>query len=75
MVTDYIAFELSPGQMPPAGATGITISGTNEIVWAAEEGTFNVNASFGTILPGETTPESTLINRSMTQQEIDAYLA
>ena len=75
MATDYIAFELTPGQKPPAGATGITISGTNDIVWAAEEGTFNVNAEFGTILPGETTPESMLINRPMTQPEIDVYLA
>jgi len=75
MVTDYIAFELSPGQKPPVGATGITISGTGEIIWVGEEGTFDMNATFGTILQTDPTPQSTITNRSMTQQEIDDYLA
>lgn len=75
MVTDYIAFELSPGQKPPTGATGTTISGTGEIVWTGEEGTFDMNANFGTILGTDPTPASTIANRSMTQQEIDDYLA
>jgi len=53
----------------------VTISGTGEIVWVAASGTFNENASFGTILPTDPTPESTITNRAMTQEEIDAYNA
>ena len=75
MVDEYRAFSLSPGQMPPEGATGVTISGTGEIIWVGEEGTFNSTASFGTILVSDPTPESTITNRSMTQDEIDEYLA
>ena len=75
MSTEYRVFSLSPGQMPPAGATGITLSGTGDIVWAAVSGTFNEAASFGTILPTDPTPASTITHRSMTQEEIDEYLA
>jgi len=73
MVDEYRAFELSPGQLPPVGSTGITLSGTGEIVWVGEEGTFNATASFGTILDTDPTPSSTITNRSMSQAEIDEY--
>ena len=73
MPTEYRAFSLSPGQIPPDGATGITLSGTGDIVWEGEEGTFNSNANFGTILPTDPTPASTITNRAMSQEEIDEY--
>ena len=75
MATQYIAFELTPGQMPPVGATGVTISGTGEIIWAGEQGTFNETASFGTILSTDPDPTDTILHRGMAQEEIDAYLA
>jgi hypothetical protein len=75
MADEYRAFTLSPGQMPPTGSTGTTISGTGEIVWVAASGTFNANANFGTILPTDPAPASTITNRAMTQEEIDEYNA
>jgi len=73
MADEYRAFSLSPGQKPPTGATGVTLSGTGDIVWVAEEGTFNSTATFGTILGTDPTPASTITNRSMDQAEIDEY--
>jgi len=73
MVDEYRAFSLTPGQMPPAGATGITLSGTGDIVWVGEDGTFDADANFGTILGTDPTPSSTVTNRSMDQEEIDEY--
>jgi len=74
MADQYIAFDLSPGQLPPTGSTGSTISGTGEIIWVGTSGTFNSTASFGTILDTDPTPAGTIDNRPMTQQEIDDYL-
>jgi hypothetical protein len=75
MTTEYRVFSLSPGQKPPTGATGVTISGTGDIVWVGEDGTFNESAEFGTILGTDPTPESTITHRAATQDEIDEYLA
>jgi len=74
MVDEYRAFSLTPGQMPPdGGSTGITLSGTGDIVWVGEDGTFDSDANFGTILGTDPTPSSTVTNRSMSQDEIDEY--
>ncbi len=74
MADEYRAFSLSPGQKSPIpGATGVTLSGTGDIVWVAASGTFNSIAAFGTILETDPTPASTIINRAMDQAEIDEY--
>lgn len=73
MAIDHRAFSLSPGQKPPTGATGITLSGTGDIVWKDEAGTFNATATFGTILGTDPTPASTITNRAMDQAEVDEY--
>lgn len=74
MANEYRAFSLSPGQKPPIpGSTGVTLSGTGDIVWTAASGTFNATATFGTILGTDPTPASTITNRSMDQAEIDEY--
>ena len=73
MADEYRAFSLSPGQKPPIGATGITLSGTGDIVWVAASGTFDATATFGTILGSDPTPSSTITNRAMGQAEIDEY--
>jgi hypothetical protein len=75
MATQYRAFDLTPGQLPPVGATGVTVSGTGEIIWVGEAGTFNETASFGTILPTDPDPIDYISSRLMSQDEIDAYLA
>jgi len=74
MADEYRAFSLSRGKKPPIpGSTGVTLSGTGDIVWKGEEGTFNSTATFGTILDTDPTPASTITNRAMDQAEIDEY--
>ena len=68
----YIKFDLTPGQQSPVGSTGIALS-SGWIVWVGEEGTFNENAIFGTILPGDTQPSPTIIHQEMTSEEIQEY--
>jgi len=74
MTMQYIAFNLTHGQMTPIDSSGLTISGTGEIIWVGEEGTFDFNARFGTILSTDLTPIDTIEYRVMTQEEIDIYL-
>jgi len=74
VATEYRAFELSPGQLPPTGSTGITLSGTGEIIWVGDVGTFNGRAGFGKILRTDSTPSSTITNRAMNRDEINEYL-
>jgi len=75
MAIQYRAFELTPGQLPPVGSTGVTVSGTGEIIWVGEEGTFPEAANFGTILPTDPNPLDYISHRIMDQEEIDTYLA
>lgn len=73
-MTTYIKFKLTPGQLPPPGSTGTTISGTDYIIWKDEdENNFNRMASFGTLLPGDITPISIIDWAYMTEEEILDY--
>lgn len=69
----YIKFSLSPGQQCPVGSTG-KITQDGYIIWEGEEGAFNDDATFGTILITDSEPESKIINYTMTSGEIDEYL-
>lgn len=70
----YIKYKLSPGQQAPPGSTGVTISGTDYVVWVGEEEKyFNNCASYGTVLEGDITPSKLYVYEDMTPEEIIVF--
>lgn len=69
----YIKFKLTPGQQAPEGNTGITLS-DGYLVWTGEENTFKSDASIGTVLSGDITPNTKIEYKEMTEEEIQEFL-
>jgi len=72
MAQEYRLVFLTPGQQPPIGSTGTTLSGGG-IMWVGEENTFPNTATIGELLPGDLQPSTTYDSRLATEDEIDEY--
>lgn len=75
-MTTYIKFKLTPGQMAPPGSTGVTVSGTDWLIWTGEdEKYFNSYATHGELRGDEVTPETYIEYELMSEAEIEAHIA
>jgi len=74
MTTQYIKFELSPGQMAPEGNTGIGLS-DGYIVWEGQPGSFKKDAVFGRLTPQDPPPAKEVYHKVMVPSEIAEYEA
>jgi len=71
-MSEYRLFFLTHGQKPPTGTTGIMLA-NGGIMWIGDNGTFQVEPTFGSKTDSDPDFSATYNNRTATQDEIDEY--
>lgn len=71
-MTEYQVVNLTPGQIPPEGSTGVLLS-TGGIMWIGEDGTFPNSALLGNHLESDPVFDTSYTHSVATQDEIDEY--
>lgn len=69
---EYQVINLTAGQIPPDGSTGIALN-SGGLVWIGEAGTFPEEALLGVHLDTDPVFDTTYSHSLATQDEIDEY--